>query len=106
MATTTTKPYAVVLGAEDFVLGENTRNSVSRWRVHVTAIAGTVTVKGKLHGDTAATRVAVAVAEALGAGTFASTITATGVYDLDSSGLDLVLSSDTSCTFSYVALIG
>jgi hypothetical protein len=106
MATVLTGRFGVVLAAEDYTLGDASVHSVSRFRVHVTAISGTVTVKGKVIGDPAATPIAVAVVTTVGSTTTGSTITATGMYDLDASGLSLLLSSGTSCTFSWMPVEG
>ena len=106
MATRPNGNYGIVLGAEDFLLGEGSGHSVSRFRVHVTAIAGTVTVKQRIMGDSAATAVAANCVTTVGSTTTGSTITATGLYDIDASGMWTTLSSGTSCTFSYIAVEG
>lgn len=105
MATQPNGTYGVVLAAEDFKIGDASGHSVSRFRVHMQTISGTVTVKGRLRGDTA-TIAAVSVVTTVGLTTVGSTITATGFYDLDASGFELTMSSGTSCTFSYYPMEG
>ena len=106
MATRPNGTFGITLAVEDFQLGDASSHSVSRFRVHVTAVAGTVTVKQRIMGDSAATAVATNCVTTVGSTTTGSTITATGVYDIDASGMWTTLSSSTSCTFSYVAVEG
>lgn len=105
MATRKNNNIGIVLGAEDWTLRCAGSGVVSRWRVHVTAISGTITVKAAIQGsgDTIAE---ADVVYPIGSTTAASTITAVGIYDVESSGLDITFSSGTSCTFSYTAVIG
>lgn len=106
MATQLNKTYGIVLGAaEVFVLGSAGSGVVARWRVHVTAVADTITVQAKINGSTT-TRATASIAYPIGSTTSASTITAVGIYDIESSGLDVALSSQTSCTFDYIGDIG
>lgn len=105
MATKLNKTYGIILGAEDLVLGNAGGGLVARWRVHVTAVAGTITAKAGIIGST------VAHAEAdivypIGSTTAASTITAVGIYDIESSGLEVTLSSGTSATLDYIGVVG
>lgn len=105
MATQINKNFGIVLGAEVFVLREADPGAVSRFLVHVTAVAGTVTSQARILGDTAS-RVTATNVYPLGSTTAASTITATGLYVIDAAGLDCALSSGTSCTFSFIPIVG
>jgi hypothetical protein len=106
MATVTKGRFGVVLAAEDYSLGDASGHSVSRFRLHVTAVAGTVTVKQRILGDTAATAIASSCVTTVGSTTTGSTITATGLYDVDATGMETILSSGTSCTFSWMPVEG
>lgn len=99
--------YAAKAITADFELGgaDFGRGIVSRYRLHVTAISGTLTVKAKIAGSTT-TPIAANVVTSLGSTTTGSTITTTGQYDIDCSGLSILLSPATSATFDVVGLIG
>jgi hypothetical protein len=99
----------------DFTLGpaDGGTGVVSRWRMHVTQVTGTITIKATAQGTgtgtvAAATPVAAAVVTTIGSTTAASTITATGLYDLDATGLVLVVSvpGGATITFDAVQLLG
>lgn len=99
------KNLGVSLGAEVFALKEADPGVVSRFRVHVTAVAGTVTSQARISGS-AVSRITALNVYPIGSTTAASTITATGIYDIDAAGLDCALSSGTSCTFDFIPLVG
>lgn len=76
----------------------------ARWIVHITAISGTYTPKGRITGsaDTAVAITAVKRAD----GSTVTSITATGIYDIDAAGLDVSLTGGTSCTISATPILG
>lgn len=104
-----------MIASTDFVLGAADAGSgtVCRWRMHVTAITGTTTIKAIVQGSgtgsaAAATPVAATLVTALGSTTPSSTITATGIYDIDATGLVITVSEAavSTITFDAVGLIG
>lgn len=99
--------YAGKAITADFELGsaDGARGEVCRWRIHVTAISGTLTIKAKVAGSST-TPIAASVVSSLGSTTLGSTITATGQYDIDAAGLSITLSPATSCTFDAVGVVG
>jgi len=101
MAAITTR---VVSG--DLTLGDAGTNlgAVARWIVHITAISGTYTPKGRITGSS---DIAVAVTAVKRAdGSTVTSISATGVYDIDAAGLDVSLTGGTSMTISAVPVLG
>ena len=97
--------FGITAGVDVIVLREAEQGFVSRFLVHVTAVAGTITSQARLIGDSA-TRITATNVYPLGSTTAASTITATGLYVVDAAGLDCALSSGTSCTLSYLPIVG
>lgn len=92
------------LGVADLNLGDAGGGTVARWIVHVTAVSGTVTPKGAVAGTGTAPVGITAVKRA--DGSTVTSITATGVYDIDAAGLDVTLSSGTSVTFDAIPVYG
>lgn len=88
----------------DLTLGNAGEADVCRWIVHITAISGTYIAKGKIRGsaDTAVVVTAVKRAD----GTTVTSITATGIYDIDAAGLDISLTGGTSCTITAIPVQG
>jgi hypothetical protein len=78
---------------------------VSRWRLEVTSIAGTLTVKAKIQGSNT-TPSARNIVTTVGSTTTGSTITAAGLYDIEASGLSILLSPGGSTTYDAVQLLG
>jgi hypothetical protein len=86
-------------------IGNAGSDTVSRWRVHVTAITGTTTVKARIIG-TSSTPADLTAVSAVGSTTMASTIAATGLYDIDAAGLEIQFSGMTSMTFDAHPVAG
>lgn len=99
------KNFGISLGADDLELRDADPGVVSRFLMHVTAVAGTVTIKARIKGGST-TAIAANVVYAIGSTTAGSTITATGIYVIDAQGLDIVVSSGTSCTFDFIPVVG
>lgn len=78
---------------------------VSRWVVHFEAISGTYTPKGVITGTSGVTSAAITAVKRAD-GTTVTSITATGIYDIDAAGLDVTLEGGTSCTISATPILG
>lgn len=85
-------------------LGDGSDSEVSRWILHVTALAGVITVKGRIVGSSS-TRVAI-TAKKRADDTIVTSIAATGIYDIDAAGLDVSITAGTSATFDAIPVIG
>lgn len=105
MATLRNGLLGVTLGAEDLEIREAELGLVSRFRMHVTAVTGTITIKARIQ-KSGTTAIAANVVYPIGSTTAASTITATGIYDIEASGLEIQVSSGTSCTFDAIPVVG